>query len=50
MMTRRGFKKGIEWAQYLGIKIRWLRDDDPTEEKLDYVCYMLKIARYDHQM
>lgn len=47
---RRGFKKGIEWAQYLGIKIRWLRDDDPTEEKLDYVCYMLKIARYDHQM
>ncbi|HGE1972739.1 TPA: hypothetical protein ACGKFT_005527 [Pseudomonas aeruginosa] len=47
---RRGFKKGIEWAQYLDIKVRWLRDDEPTEEKLDYVCYMLKIARYDHQM
>ena len=47
---RRGFKKGIEWAQYLGIKVRWLRDDEPTEEKLDYVYYMLKIARYDHQM
>ncbi|WP_339847969.1 hypothetical protein [uncultured Halopseudomonas sp.] len=47
---RRGFKKGIEWAQYLNIKVRWLRDDEPTEEKLDYVYYMLKIARYDHQM
>jgi len=47
---RRGFKKGIEWAQYLGIQVRWLRDDEPTEEKLDYVYYMLKIARYDHQM
>jgi len=47
---RRGFKKGIEWAQYLDIKVRWLRDDEPTEEKLDYVYGMLKIARYDHQM
>lgn len=47
---RRSFKKGVEWAQYLGIKVRWLRDDAPTEEKLDYVYYMLKIARYDHQM
>ncbi len=47
---RRGFNKGIQWAQYLGIKVRWLRDDEPTEEKLDYVYYMLKIARYDHQM
>ncbi len=47
---RRCFKKGIEWAQYLGIKVRWLRDDEPTEEKLDYVYFMLKIARYDHQM
>jgi len=47
---RRGFKRGIEWAQYLGIQVRWLRDDEPTEEKMDYVYHMLKIARYDHQM
>lgn len=47
---RRGFKKGIEWAQYLGLKIRWLRDDEPTEEKLDYVYYMMQKARYNHQM
>lgn len=47
---RQCFKKGIEWAQYLGIKVRWLREDEPTEEKLDYVFHMLKIAMYDHQM
>ncbi|WP_426619491.1 hypothetical protein ACP3TY_06100 [Pseudomonas rustica] len=47
---RRSFKKGIEWAQYLDIKVRWLRDDEPTEKKLNYVYYMLRIARYDHQM
>lgn len=44
------FKKGIEWAQYLGIEIRWLRDDEPTDETLDYVYGMMKMARYDHQM
>lgn len=48
--NRRRFKKGIEWAQYMRIKVRWLRDDDPTEEKLDYVYRMLKRARYDHQL
>lgn len=47
---RRAFKKGIEWAQYLGLKIRWLRDDEPTEEKLDFAYYMMQKARYDHQM
>ncbi len=47
---RRGFKKGIEWAQYLDIKIRWLRDDEPTEEKLDAVYFIMQKARYDHQM
>ncbi len=47
---RRAFKKGIEWAQYLGIKVRWLRDDEPTDEKLDFVYYMMQIVRYYHQM
>lgn len=47
--SRRRFKKGIEWAQYLDIKVRWLRNE-PTEEKLNYVYGMLKIARYDHQL
>ncbi len=48
--SKRCFKKGIEWAQYLGIKVRWLRDEEPTEEKLDFVYRMLRMARYDHQM
>lgn len=48
--NRKGFKKGVEWAQYLGLEIRWLRKDEPTEEKLDFVFHMMKIARYDHQM
>lgn len=47
---RRGFKKGIDWAQYLGIEVRWLRNDEPTEEKLDFVYYVMQKARYDHQM
>ena len=47
---RQSFKKGIEWAQYLGIEIRWLRDDEPTYERLNDVYETLKMARYDHQM
>lgn len=40
------FKKGVRWAQYLGIEIRWLRKDEPTDEKLDYVFEMMKVAVY----
>ena len=47
---RQSFKKGVEWAQYLGIEIRWLRDDEPTDERLNDVYETLKMARYDHQM
>ena len=42
------FKKGIDWAQYLNIEIRWLRQDEPTDERLDYVFWMLKRANYPH--
>lgn len=44
------FKKGIEWAQYLGIGVRWLRNDEPTEENLKSVYEMMKIVNYGHQM
>ncbi|MOA27189.1 hypothetical protein D3C78_1480440 [compost metagenome] len=47
---RHAFNKGIEWAQYLGLEVRWLRGDEPTEEKLDFVYEIMKRARYDHQM
>lgn len=44
------FKKGVEWARYLGIQIRWLRDDEPTKDNLLSVFEIFKMASYDHQM
>ena len=44
------FKKGIEWAQYFGIEIRWLRNGEPTEENLKFVYEMMNIVSYGHQM
>ena len=43
---KRRFKKGVEWARYLGIPIRWLRDKEPTEENLDFVFYIFSKATY----
>jgi hypothetical protein len=40
------FNKGIRWAQYLGIEIRWLRKDEPTVEKLNFVFAIMKKASY----
>jgi len=42
----KSFKKGVEWAKYLGIQIRWLRDDEPTEEALRFVFFMMQKAKY----
>lgn len=42
----KSFKKGVEWAQYLGISIRWLRDQEPTEEALQFVFAMMQKATY----
>ena len=42
----REFKKGIEWAQYLGIEIRWLRKNEHTQDKLEFVFEIMKSARY----
>lgn len=30
----REFKKSALWAKYLGIPVRWLRDEEPTDENL----------------
>lgn len=40
------FKKGVEWANFLGIPVRWLRDDEPTEDRLRGVFELMKPARY----
>lgn len=42
------FKQGMAWAQYLGIQIRWLRDEEPTDEALQFVYDMFRRARYAH--
>lgn len=43
---KKRFKKGVEWARFIGVEIRWLRDNQPTEENLDFVFEMLTKARY----
>lgn len=40
------FRKGVEWARYTGISIRWLRDQEPTTENLDFLMEMMRRARY----
>jgi hypothetical protein len=42
----KSFKKGIAWASYLGLSVRWLRNDEPTEEKLRGAFVIMKKARY----
>lgn len=42
----REFKKGVHWAKYLGISIRLLRDDEPTDENLRPVFRMMKKITY----
>lgn len=42
----RDFKKGIAWANYLGIEIRWLRNMDYTEANLAFVYEFMKKAKY----
>lgn len=40
------FTRGIQWATYLGIEVRWLRKDSPTKENLKFVFGMMKKAVY----
>lgn len=42
----REFRKGVEWAQYLGLEIRWLRATEPTKENLRGVFNLMKKVQY----
>lgn len=42
----KSFKKGIAWASYLGLSVRLLRDDEPTEDNLRGVFELMKRVRY----
>lgn len=43
---RREFKKGVAWANYLGIEVRWLRNTDGTEEDYEATYDILKKTNY----
>jgi len=40
------FKKGVEWAQYLGLSVRWLRDREPSMDNLKDTFEMMKRVQY----
>lgn len=42
----KNFKKGVAWASYLGLSVRWLRDDEPKEDNLREVFEFMKRVRY----
>lgn len=44
----REFKKGVSWAKYLDIPVRWLRniDDPESEENLKYIYSWFAICNY----
>ncbi|WP_305825800.1 hypothetical protein [Massilia brevitalea] len=44
------FDKGIDWALYIGLEIRWLRDKEPTQENRNFVRAIMERANYAHQL
>ena len=40
------FKHGVAWATYLGISVRWLREDEPTEANLREVFDLMKLPHF----
>lgn len=40
----REFKKGITWAQYLGIKVRFLENNEPSDDNMRYVFDLMQRA------
>lgn len=43
---RREFEKGVHWAHFIGIELRWLRDRNMSDEGLDCVMEMMRRVRY----
>jgi hypothetical protein len=40
------FRKGVHWARYIGMDVRWLRDKELNQENLESAMYMMSISRY----
>lgn len=46
MGKRRLFERGVRWARYIGMEVRWLREKEPTQENLGFVMEVMKRGRY----
>lgn len=46
MDKRQEFEKGIHWARYIGLEVRWLHELEPTQDNIDGVMEMMRRARY----
>lgn len=44
----KNFKKGVEWANFIGLSVRLLRNREPTEEDLRGVFTLMKKVQYRH--
>lgn len=46
MGNESAFRKGVQWADFVGFPVRWLRDKALTSDNLADAMDMLRIARY----
>ena len=46
----RAIRKGVEWAAYIGVQLRWLRDKEASPENIEFMRHMMKTANYAHQL
>lgn len=44
--TVQEFRRGVSWANYIGLKIRWIRDRPLTPENLEFAKTMFQRATY----
>ncbi|MEC9483106.1 MAG: hypothetical protein UMU75_07225, partial [Halomonas sp.] len=44
----RQFKKGVLWACYLGVSVRWLREDKPTTDNLKRVYELMGMKQMNY--
>ncbi|MCG7602093.1 hypothetical protein MHM84_20335 [Halomonas sp. McH1-25] len=46
----RPFKKGVLWACYLGVSVRWLREDEPTTDNLKWVYGLMGLPQVNYPL
>ena len=46
VQDRVAFRRGVNWARYVGVQVQWLRDRDTTPENLKFAMEALRCVRY----